>query len=112
MWRGCASFLGAGCLGASLLLMPLGVTTVRAHDEIEPSAAPPRAEAPGPSVETAPSRTMPPAAVPSGQDDEVGEGPDSVPPAADAATDVAPDFIPLNTSGYNYRPDGGEHGAR
>jgi hypothetical protein len=105
--RRVATVLGGLCLGATLLLTPLGVRTVAADGEVD---AVPETEQPMPE----PQAVKPEVALPSGAETvgPAAPAPDDRPmrvrPGPTVELDVvdAPEIVPLNTQGYNYRPTG------
>lgn len=91
--------LGAVCLGATLLLTPLGVRTVAADGDANatPAAEPATPSATPASVEPASPASPAPDADPA---------PSDRPAPVELDVIDAPELVPLNTQGYNYRPEG------
>ena len=102
---------GLACLGASLLLMPLGVRAARADDEpkapmtMAPSEAPESQRAPETARRSTPPSTAPPASpapAPEAMEKPVAE---PEPESPRSTVEAESGLIPLNTQGYNYRPE-------
>ena len=94
-WNRLPTFAGLLCLMTSLLLMPAGVHVVRAEDQPQASKNEDPMPSPSESEILQPPRAALP--IPVGDVDEARQPghPDN---------EIQPEFIQLNTRGYNYGP--------
>jgi hypothetical protein len=94
-WNRLLTFAGLFCLTASLLLLPAGVRTVRAEDGAQGS----KSVNPTPSSSESDIVEPPPIAPenPATKIDEADR-------PGRTRGEVRPEFVPLNTRGYNYGP--------
>jgi hypothetical protein len=94
-WNRLLTFAGLFCLTATLLLLSAGVRTVRAEDgaQVSKSVNPTPTSSESDIVEPPPIAPMNPA----GKVDEADR-------PGRPRSEVRPEFVPLNTRGYNYGP--------
>ncbi len=94
-WNRLLTFAGLFCLTATLLLLPAGVRTVRAEDgaQVSKSVNPTPPSSESDEIEPPPTAPVNPA-------DKVDEADRPGRPHSE----VRPEFVPLNTRGYNYGP--------